>query len=207
MENTFDLRKKILEERDKLSPLERKEKSNVIGERFLQLIEAADCSTIFLYVSFKSEVDTHKLIRTLLDLGKIVAVPVVSVRDRKMTAVRLADLKTDLVSGYCGILEPRLEIIKERCIDHRSIDIVVLPGSVFDENGGRLGYGGGYYDRFLANEVSSSAGRIALSFEFQVRKKIPQESHDEPVDYVITEKRVVKGEGRSSWRIHLNNVS
>jgi 5-formyltetrahydrofolate cyclo-ligase len=198
MATTSDLRKIILNEREKLTSSEREEKSKAITERFLQMAEKIGGTTIFLYVSFKSEVNTHGLIQLLLNSGKIVAVPVVSVRDRKMKAVRLVDLKNDLVSGYCGILEPKPEIIPTRCIDNRSIEIVVLPGSVFDERGGRLGYGGGYYDRFLAQEVSSSAARIALSYEFQVKKLIPQESHDEPVDYIITEKRVIKGGERGA---------
>lgn len=197
MATTSDLRIKILREREKLTSPEREEKSKVITERFLQMVEKIGGTTIFLYVSFKSEVNTHDLIQILLDAGKIVAVPVVSVRDRKMKAIRLVDPQTDLISGYCGIQEPRQEIIPTRCVDHRSIDIVVLPGSVFDEQGGRLGYGGGYYDRFLAQEVSSSAARIALSYDFQVKKKIPQESHDEPVDYIITEKRVIRGGQRA----------
>ncbi len=193
MENSQDLRKNVLKMRDELTVGERDEKNRVVHHRFLELIQNIKSASIFLYVSFRSEVDTHGLIEQLLAEKKIVTVPLVSLHDRKMTAIRLLDPKNDLIPGYCGILEPRKELLLERGIDHRCIDIVVLPGSVFDERGGRLGYGGGYYDRFLANEILPSATRIALAFDFQVRKKIAQESHDQPVDFIITEKRVVAG--------------
>ncbi len=193
MESSLDLRKNVLKMRDGLTSSQREEKDRLVCRRFLDLIEKIKSETIFLYVSFRSEVDTHGLIERLLAENKIVAVPLVSLHDRKMTAIRLVDPKTDLVPGYYDILEPRKELVAERSIEHRSIDIVVLPGSVFDESGGRLGYGGGFYDRFLANEISPSATRIALAYDFQVKKKIAQESHDQPVDYIITEKRVVAG--------------
>lgn len=198
MENSRDLRKNVLKMRDGLTSLQREEKDRLVSHRFLELIEKIKSATIFLYVSFRSEVDTHGLIDNLLAEGKIVTVPLVSLQDRKMTAIRLLDTKKDLVPGYYGILEPRKELILERSVNHRDIDIVVLPGSVFDESGGRLGYGGGFYDRFLANEISPSATRIALAYDFQVRKKIAQESHDQPVDYIITEKRVIAGRSEIS---------
>jgi 5-formyltetrahydrofolate cyclo-ligase len=193
MESSLDLRKNVLKMRDGLTSLQREEKDMLVCQRFLELIRKIKSETIFLYVSFRSEVDTHGLIERLLAENRIVAVPLVSLQDRKMTAIRLVDPKTDLVPGYYGILEPRKDLVLERSINHRDIDIVVLPGSVFDECGGRLGYGGGFYDRFLANEISPSATRIALAYDFQVKKKIAQESHDQPVDYIITEKRVVVG--------------
>lgn len=193
MSDTDSIRKQVLAKRDMLSPGERREKSEMIHHRFLDLVKPFDPATFFLFVNFRSEVETAELIGKLLESGKTVTVPLVSVQEKSMTAVRLVDPEKDLASGYYGILEPRKDLLKTRTIDHKSIDIVVLPGSVFDERGGRLGYGGGFYDRFLANEVLPSALRIALAFELQVQGEIPQEPHDQPADFIITEQRVIRG--------------
>ncbi len=193
METAGRYRAETLKARDRLTPEEREEKSRAICERFFQIIETIPCETIFIYISYRSEVDTHGLIKRLLDAGKTVTVPLVQVSSRKMHAIRLINIENDLVSGYYGIMEPKESILSERIIDHSMIDIVVLPGSVFDEKGGRLGYGGGFYDTFLAEEILASAKRIAFSFDLQVKKRIPQQTHDEPVEYIITEKRVITG--------------
>ena len=158
----------------------------------MRLTEQYDLRSYFLFVSFRSEVETLGLINQLLGRGKIVTVPLVSVREKKMTAVRLINPEEDLVPGYYGILEPSRKIVEERKIDPASIDIVVLPGSVFDEKGGRLGYGGGFYDRFLALEIRPSALRVALAFDMQILVEVPQQPHDMPVDFIITENRIIK---------------
>lgn len=189
-----EIRRRVLADRDLLDPAERKAKSDEIQKRFLQLTEQHDLRSYFLFVSFRSEVETLGLINQLLGRGKIVTVPLVSVKEKKMTAVRLIDPGEDLVPGYYGILEPSRKIVEERRIDPASIDIVVLPGSVFDENGGRLGYGGGFYDRFLAFEIRPSALRVALAFDMQVLVEVPQQPHDMPVDYIITESRIIKAQ-------------
>lgn len=193
MHDTDRIRKQVLAQRDTLSPGERREKSGMIHHRFLDLVKPFDPATFFLFVNFRSEVETLELIGHLLKSGKTVTVPLVSVSEKSMTAVRLIDPNQDLIPGYYGILEPRKDLLKTRTIDHKSIDIVVLPGSVFDERGGRLGYGGGFYDRFIANEVLPSALRIALAFELQVHSEIPQQPHDQPADFIITEQRVIRG--------------
>lgn len=194
MHDTDVVRKQVLAKRDTLNPGERRAKSETICHRFLDLVQPYDPATFFLFVNFRSEVETLDLIGHLLSAGKTVTVPLVSVSEKSMTAVRLIDPATDLVPGYYGILEPRKDLLQTRTIDHRSIDIVVLPGSVFDERGARLGYGGGFYDRFLANEVLPSALRIALAFELQIRPEIPQQPHDMPADFIITEQRVIRGD-------------
>ncbi|KAB2892184.1 MAG: 5-formyltetrahydrofolate cyclo-ligase [Desulfobulbaceae bacterium] len=187
-----EIRRRILANRDLLDPVVRKVKSDEIHQRFLRLTEQYDLRSYFLFVSFRSEVETLGLINQLLGRGKIVTVPLVSVREKKMTAVRLINPEEDLVPGYYGILEPSRKIVEERKIDPASIDIVVLPGSVFDEKGGRLGYGGGFYDRFLALEIRPSALRVALAFDMQILVEVPQQPHDMPVDFIITENRIIK---------------
>ena len=186
-----EIRRRVLADRDMLELAERKAKSDEIHQRFFQLTEQYDLRSYFLFVSFRSEVETMGLINQLLGRGKIVSVPFVSVKEKKMTAVRLINPGEDLVPGYYGILEPSRKIVDERKIDPAGIDIVVLPGSVFDEKGGRLGYGGGFYDRFLALEIRPSALRVALAFDMQVLEEVPQQPHDMPVDFIITENRII----------------
>ncbi len=197
METAASLRTETLKARDRLSPEAREEKNRAIHEKFFQIINKIPSETIFIYVSYRSEVGTDSLITQLLDAGKIVTVPLVQVNSRKMLAIRLMDPENDLVSGYYGIMEPKESLIQERTLDPSRIDVVVLPGSVFDERGGRMGYGGGFYDTFLAMEVLPSAKRIAFSYDLQIKHRIPQQAHDQPVDFVISEKRLIQGERES----------
>lgn len=196
VETSDRYRVESLKARDKLSLFELENKSGAIHERFLQFIESIPNQTIFIYVSFRSEVDTIGLIRKLLESDRIVTVPLVSIASKSMRAVRLINPENDLIPGYFGILEPKKDIVSERIIDPSTIDIVVLPGSVFDLNGGRLGYGGGFYDRFLAEKISNRAKRIAFSFELQIHDQVPQQAHDQPVDYIISEERIIAGKPR-----------
>ena len=183
------LRAAILAQRDRLPRAERSRKSEKIAENFWQLPEAAAAGCIFTYVNFRSEVETLGLIMQCLVRNKVVAVPLTDVRQKALIPFRIVDPARDLKPGYCSIPEPDpLRAVK---IAAEKIDIVIMPGSVFDSNGGRLGYGGGYYDRFLQNDAPR-ARRIALAFEMQLVEKVPLEPHDQPLDILITEKRVVK---------------
>ena len=193
METTGRYRTETLKARDRLTPFEITQKSGVIHERFLQIIDQIPSQTIFIYVSYKSEVDTLSLIKKLLNDNKTITVPHVLTSSKTMQAVRLENLENDLVPGYFGILEPREDLLSRREVNPSTIDVVVLPGSVFDLQGGRLGYGGGFYDKFLATKVPEGVTRIAFSFELQIKNHIPQQVHDEAVDYIVTEERVIFG--------------
>ena len=124
-----------------------------------------------------------------MSMGKRISVPITHVQQNRMDAIEIEDMKKDLTSGYCGILEPVPEILEKKRVSPEKIDIVIVPGSVFDERGGRFGYGGGYYDRFLAK--IPEALRIGLAFNLQMTPEAPIQSHDELLDYVITEKRTI----------------
>ena len=119
-------------------------------------------------------------------------VPVTLVREKRLLPVAIRDLEKDLVPGYCSIPEPRMEIRKDRTVAASEIETIIVPGSVFDERGGRLGYGGGYYDRFMAHEAPQ-ARRIGLAFDLQVIDRLSLQSHDELLDLVVTEKRIIQG--------------
>lgn len=188
----IELRKTILAARDGLSVQHRHVLSSEILKRVLLLEEVQNAATLFVYVDFRSEVETRVLIAELLRQGKRVAVPVTLVKEKRLLAIAIHNLEQDLAPGYCSILEPRKEIRQSQVVPGCEIETILLPGSVFDEQGGRLGYGGGYYDRFMAYEAPK-AHRIGLAFELQVVDRLSLQPHDKPVDLVVTEKRVIQG--------------
>ncbi len=144
------------------------------------------------YASFRSEVETLSLIRDRLAESLPVFLPVTLSQERRLSVYSIQSVK-DLSPGAYGILEP----LKSRAVPaHASmLDLVVVPGSVFDRRGGRYGYGGGFYDRFLACD-SPGALRVALAFSFQVLDNIPLERHDQLMDYIVTEKEIIPCRGR-----------
>lgn len=185
------LRKERLATRDKLSLEEIEQKSLAIQENLLKLKEIKDRQTIFVYVSFRSEVATLALIDALFAMGKTVIVPITRVKEKRLDAIRITDRAADLEPGYCDIPEPKEELCKTQEVMPKEVEAIILPGSVFDERGGRFGYGGGYYDRFLADVPS--AIRIGLAFDLQMIDKAPLQKHDEILDLVVTESRVIHG--------------
>ena len=155
--------------------------SDDIFRQFLSIEKIQTSSRFMLYVDFRNEVATGEIISTLLDLDKEVYLPVTLKEEKKLIPKRIFSLD-DLVSGAYGILEPNIDA---PIIDPSLLDVVVVPGSVFDKNGYRTGYGGGYYDRFLEN---TDAIRVGVCFDFQLVDDVFPEEHDKKMDFIITEK-------------------
>ena len=182
------LRKKTLKKRDSLSSDERYKKSTEIVSGFFELAENIKFKRVFTYVSFRSEVSTHRMIISLLEQGKLVSVPFTDLNKKSIIPSMIKSFKDDLVPGCLGILEPDPEKIIPVPVDE--IDIIVIPGAVFSENGCRIGYGGGFYDRFLQNRHIL---KYAFAYDFQIIDGVPFDPEfDVKVDYIITEKRIVK---------------
>jgi 5-formyltetrahydrofolate cyclo-ligase len=181
------IRKVVLELRDALAPEERVSHSLVIKESLFKLPQFLSAQSVMFYVSFRSEVETHAMIRQALASGKIVIVPVTDMKNRRLALSRLEDFDNDLAPGTWGILEPKQE--KIRPIACHDIDLVITPGAAFTTNGRRIGYGGGFYDQLLRESKKSA---VALAFEMQILSDIPfNPAHDVPVNFIITEKRIV----------------
>lgn len=191
MNDAARLRKDILAARNQLTLKEIAEKSAAIRQTLLGLDQVSNCRSIFVYVSFRSEVATFDLIEKLIGMGKTVTVPITRVQEKRLDAIRITNPTADLVPGYCAIPEPKEELWRSRLVDPGEIETILLPGSVFDERGGRFGYGGGYYDRFLAH--IPAAVRIGLAFDLQIVDKAPLSDHDQLLDLVVTETRVISG--------------
>ncbi|MFH1020065.1 MAG: 5-formyltetrahydrofolate cyclo-ligase [Pseudomonadota bacterium] len=186
-EERTTLRTRILIARDGLPREERQRKSRIITERLLALPEFAGARSVFAYVSFRSEVETLPLIAHCLQKGMMVSAPLTLAAEHRLLAYAITDPSRDLAPGYYGILEPAEAL---PLVDPASIEVVVTPGSVFDLMGGRLGYGGGFYDRFL-QAAAPQALRIGLAYDLQVVEAVPLESHDQQLDYLITETRTI----------------
>jgi len=188
------LRQEFLKKRDNLSRDEIGSKSEKIEKRLFALPEFQRAKTVMFYVSFRSEVETEKMTRNALKLKKKIVIPVV--HGEKIVVSEIKNLKKELTKGNFGIKEPKKEF--RRRVNQKEIDLVVVPGVVFDKRGGRLGYGRGYYDRFLRSKSirsrmsrSRQCALIGLAFDLQIARKIPLVKGDMKVDKIVTESGIV----------------
>lgn len=170
--------------RDRLLTEEVFQKSELIRKTISQFKQFKEASTILYYYAKGNEVRTLESIQDAISLGKQVALPV-SHDDGMIDIHRIINPDLDLCLGKYGIMEPTIE----RCsiLYKEQIDIVFVPGLVFDLRGGRLGWGKGYYDRFLKD---SSFIKVGLCFEMQVVDQLQLDPQDILVDMLITEKNV-----------------
>lgn len=175
------LRKFILAKRDQSIAEDRANWDEEILNRFTTSEYYKKSKVIFIFVSFRSEVDTHKIIKKAIEDGKIICVPKVISKEHGMKVYRIKSLE-DLVAGYYGILEP-----SEKCeeVSINDIELAVMPGAAFDREGGRIGYGGGFYDRFLT-KVQGNIKKIALAYKLQIIEAVPMEENDIRIDDIIT---------------------
>jgi len=162
--------------------------SGQIARRLVALPEYASARTILFYVDARDEVRTRPLLRDALADGRRVVVPYCV--GRALGLFGLRDL-AELAEGTFGILEPKPELrdLPERRVEPSELDLAIVPGVAFDVAGRRLGHGAGYYDRFLLR-LRPDARRIALAFDCQVFDAIPADSHDVPMDRIVTESQV-----------------
>ncbi|BCV22713.1 5-formyltetrahydrofolate cyclo-ligase [Moorella sp. Hama-1] len=183
------LRKEIIARRNSLTAADREEKSALITRRVLALPVWRQARIIMCYVSFGSEVNTFPLIQAALEQSKRLAVPLCQPEGQSLLAAEILDFPGDLCPGTWGILEPRPEAL--RPVAPELLDLVLVPGVAFDRSGNRLGYGAGYYDRFLAT-LRPGARTIALAFTEQIVTDVYPQAHDRPVDMVITDQEIIE---------------
>lgn len=190
MEEKKLIRKKALGLRRLLKKEEVKEKSSVIVKKLINMIEFKQSKVIMCYLDYKNEVETEKLVKQCLMLGKRVAIPViVNLPGEGMDILASEIFNTDngLKPNYYGIHEPEKNMV--RVVEPCEFDIVIVPGVAFDTRKYRMGYGAGCYDRFL-KKLKSDCIKIGIAFELQIFDRIPIEKHDIPMDFVITENNI-----------------
>lgn len=179
------LRQTVLTARDALPATARRAKSRAIHGALGQLAVVRQAGLILVYLHFRSEVETLPELAAHLPPGCRLAVPRTLTREKRLQIYLLEEPERQLVPGYCGIPEP--DPHKCRPLAPADLDLVLVPGSVFDLRGGRLGYGGGYYDRFLATEAPQAL-RVGLAFELQLSPQpLPLQAHDQLLDFLVTE--------------------
>ncbi len=181
------IRERILEKRAQMSEKELFEKSMIIAEKLFELDEYKDAKRIMSFVSNGTEVHTHDIITSSINAGKSVTVPYTIHNPREMIASEIFDF-AELEIGYYNILSPRKEF--HRFVEPGTLDLILVPGVGISLEGYRVGYGGGYYDRFL-DQIRKDTKKIALIYDMQIVDQVPIEDFDIPVDMIITEKRII----------------
>lgn len=174
--NKQELRRAIRERKRAMTEEEIVERSNALAEKFYNTPAYQAASTIYGYLPYNQEVRTVPMLQRALDEGKRVAVP--KVYGEEMRFIYLDDL-TQVSKGYAGIPEP----IADAPVAEDQRALVLMPGLAFDPQGHRIGYGGGFYDRFLAQEPHHPT--LALCYEFQMQAHLDTEEFDIPVDTVL----------------------
>ena len=186
MTDKREIRKKIMTLRNAM-PLEAiAAKSGEIVRRLKGLREIRESYTLMVYLSFGSEVLTDGLIVWGWDAGKRIVVPLCRPEGRVLTPCLLGGF-AELETGHYGIREPKADRL--RPVPREEIDAVLVPAVAFDRQGRRVGYGGGYYDRFLPE--MPRAARIGAAFACQIVAEIPPDPHDVPADRIVTEEGII----------------
>jgi 5-formyltetrahydrofolate cyclo-ligase len=195
-----ELRDRALEERKRLHEDERRAKSQSVSERTISFIESRgllmDGGSLFAFLPFGHEVDIVPVIEWCWGKGYPVAAPK-TIREPRMLRLHQIEGMEHLQPGVWGIREP---LPGTPLADPAAIAVVLVPGVLFDRNGGRIGYGGGYYDRLLSELHGKGIHplRIAPAFDIQLRNELPLEPHDERMDIILTESQLIEGDGGSS---------
>ncbi len=180
------LRKSILALRDGIEPQERARVSEVIFARLLALPEYGAARAVSCYAGFGSELDTMPVLQRIRADGKLLAMSRVDRQARELRLYWVEDVQAQLQPGVWGILEPNPQSCP-LCAPEE-LDLIIMPGAVFDVRCGRIGYGAGYYDRLLA-PLQPLPYLVAGAFDLQVVDEVPMETHDVRLDRIITENR------------------
>ncbi|MCB2355099.1 5-formyltetrahydrofolate cyclo-ligase [Clostridium estertheticum] len=162
--------------------------SKKIMDTIIGLPQFINCKNIMLYISFNNEVDTYKLATWCLNNNKTVIAPYCIKSNHKIVPFIINNLTTDLTKSTFGIMEPKYDILMNANIEN--IDLIIVPGVVFDEDCNRIGFGAGYYDRFLSMKTKNTI-TIGIAYDYQIIDKVPTDEYDVPLNFIITEKRII----------------
>lgn len=185
------IRQELLRRRDAMPAELRQRGSDAIWRRLVELPAFQGAALALFYVSFGSEVDTALMRDLARELGMTVACPR-SVPGDKSMRFHVLSQPEEFSAGPYGILQPVAECPLADLKASRAV--VLVPGLAFDRRGNRLGFGGGYYDRWLAGEGRGLA-TVGLAFQGQLLENLPAEAHDVPVDFVVTDAETVDASG------------
>ncbi|MGC9316735.1 MAG: 5-formyltetrahydrofolate cyclo-ligase [Armatimonadota bacterium] len=184
------LRREVRARRDRMPAEEIEARSAVIVRRVMRLASYRRARTRLLFASYQSEVRTGALIRETLRSGARLILPRVVGREEALALHEVEDPEAEVAEGRFGLPEP-LASCPERSL--YEIDFVLVPGLAFDRHGGRLGYGGGFYDYILnvRSDLVEVGAAVAVAFSTQIVDEVPREAWDVDVPMVITEDEVI----------------
>ncbi len=171
-----------------LTEEEKAEKQNIIESNLLTFANFLEAELALLYINRNSEIATEKIIRTSLDVGKGIVLPAYSESKHSIILLRVHDYDSDIIKTKSGVLEPNPAVCKKIPLGH--IDIALIPGLAFDEKGGRVGFGEGFYNK-LISKLPETTRKISIAFEEQIAESIQMESRKYNVDIIITDKRTI----------------
>lgn len=177
------LRLQVRARRDALDAHTHARVSNTIIDKLLSHEKWHLARSVLAYSSIGSELQTAPLLEATLAQGKALVLPRINKAQRRLDLFQVNALQRDTEAGVWGILEPRVQC---PAVAAENVDLVIVPGLAFDLAGGRMGYGGGYYDELLPR-LNQHCWRVALAFAAQIVAEVPREAHDECVDLLITE--------------------
>jgi 5-formyltetrahydrofolate cyclo-ligase len=191
------LRRAALDRRAALGPERRSSAAAAIRERLAGLPSIERARTVLAFAAFRHEVDLDPLLASAIDRGVGVFLPwIASRRPPTLEMSRVTDLAA-LVPGAMGIREPDPGRRRPGRVDR--LDVVIAPGVAFDPAGGRIGYGGGYYDRLLPR-LRPGTPVVAVAFDTQVVDAVPVGPDDVPVHAIVTETRTIIADGPVATR-------
>lgn len=165
-----------------------REKTRKIQERVFDFANYLEARVVLMYLPRENEVATRRIIDRTYEYNKIVVIPLFETGSKKIRLFKVDDLQKDLRTDPSGRRQPDPARCRPMPID--SIDIAIVPGIVFDEKGGRIGFGEGYFDRLIPN-LPITTRKVTLALDEQVLPQIPSESLDKSVDIIITDKRII----------------
>lgn len=181
-------REKLLHIRDAIPCEDRHRQSELIFERLKRLPEYKYAASVFVYISIGSEVETSKIIDDCIACGRKIAIPLCDTAEHTMRAMEISDLSMTC-SGAYGIPEPRRDLIQSGVItEMKRPELVIVPAVAFDLQRQRMGYGGGYYDRYLADCAAFSIG---LAYSESITDFIPWDKYDRCTNVVICPERMI----------------
>lgn len=184
-----EAREWVRRQKRQMHPKEIEQKSQTIVDKLGKDSCFLQAKSLYCYVSYNQEVMTKPLITKALELGKKVAVPKVIGDDIEFFYIQSLE---ELGKGYQGIEEPMGDVGElTKAEDEEAL--MILPGLAFDESCNRVGYGGGYYDRYLSKHEEHHFKKLALAFDFQVVHSLEMEACDWKVDGILTEQRKIGG--------------
>ncbi len=182
------IRKDMITALESLSENEIALKTRKIENRLFDFANFVEANITMLYISCPGEVSSRNIITYCLDYKKIIVLPAFDSQKFRIRLFKIDNIEKDLKPGSRGMLEP--DTARCKPVPVECLDIAIIPGIAFDEKGGRIGSGEGYYDRFIP-KLPITTRKVSIAFEDQIIPQIPMESHDKHVDIIITNERTI----------------